>query len=84
MAGGDFAGLEEVLEGLEGFNGAKLGVGRYGERRRGSLVVVVEKAEEDGLFEAVEGEETARGVGPDDEELEGVGAHVDCGEKGRR
>lgn len=83
MGGGDVVGLEECLEGIEGFEGAKLGEGGNGERRSGSLEVVA-AAEEDGVFAAEEGEKAAGGVGPDDEELEGVGAHVDCGKKGGR
>ena len=84
-------GLKQASEVLEDFYGTKLEVGGDGERSGGGsgLVVVVAAAEYDGLFAAVGGGGSGRwrwrwrwgGVGPDDEELEGVGGHVGGREK---
>ena len=71
----DALGVEDLLEFAEGVDGAMLGGG--GDGGGGGVA-----AEDDGLLEAVEGEEFAGGrVGSDEDELEGVGAHVDGGEE---
>lgn len=62
--GGEGAGLG--VEGKKGLGGGGGGGGGDEGAR-----------EEDGVFEAVDGDEAAVGEGADDEELEGVGAHVD-------
>lgn len=69
-------GAEDVVEIAEGFDCALLGGGGDGGGEGGGVT-----AEDDGVFEAVDGEETAGGwIGTDHEELEGVGSHVDGGE----
>lgn len=73
--GGDAVVADNEGEVAEGGEGAGLGV--EGEEGLGGGGGDEGAGEEDGVFEAVDSDEAAVGEGADDEELEGVGAHVD-------
>lgn len=78
--GVDAVVLEDLGEVAEGREGAELGMRR--NLWLGRMAGWDESAtEEDGVLEAIDSEEPAVGVSPDEEELEGVGTHVDCCEE---